>query len=578
MTSSLFSQVSLPQLLGGLAPSQELAGVTALVEEILVEDIGETEASQFLAEARELRRLLDGSELLERVLKQQTRAEQALLAISSEKRDRAQTGAQQRAADLFSTHQRRQLSEAVGRTLDSAVVNGRRTVEALSELVWIPSVSDLEGMSDGRVANVIDEVVGMLPDNFDAQVLCAKAANPLLYAERIVDPAKPTVVIYAHADVQPVKDREWEGGPFSIFYRGGRLFGRGTADNKSGIVSAIAAVEAFDRAEVELPVNVVLIVEGEEEIGSPHLGVYLAQIQQWLAAKGLKADVLVVTDGVNVDTHVPTIAVSARGLTHFSVRVQTAGGGVHPGVNSHVPSAFQAWSVLEYELLRNQGREFALSGLKRLAPAIPPGLVNSIASSGLESEPILRASGRMLEGVLFVIDPSHHPLAALGRDFSVTTMGLKEVAEGEPAVGVIPHLVNGTLQLRIPPGVDASQAAALFGDFLNKARPLGAHVTAQQVGPVVSPWDFGPLDHPHLQMMGAALATGYGRQSVLLPMGGSNGFLAPFSQMFPQTPLLTIGLSDPAANIHGSNESLDVRDLISQTQAIIAFLSMMGEI
>ncbi|MBI4125461.1 MAG: M20/M25/M40 family metallo-hydrolase [Deltaproteobacteria bacterium] len=577
MTTVNFSSFTLPHLFGGLAPSAGLAEITTNIERNLAEvAVLDGSAQSFMADAAALKTLLEGGAPLGTILAQQEKGTQSLVFISPDEQEKVRAVVQAAMASWFRARQ--PLGYAAGRTFSAAEVGGRTAVQNLDMLVSIPSVSDSQTMPNRQVGDVMEAIHSLLTGvGFQVEILRGEG-NPLVYAQRIVDPANPTVLIYAHADVQPVKEREWEHDPYKVYYKNGRLYGRGTADNKSGTVSAMAAVEAFDRAGVELPVNVVVIVEGEEEVLSPNLGGHLLQIQERLQSRGLAPGALVVTDGVNVDTHIPTIAVSARGVANFKVRVQTAEGGVHPGLNPQVPSAFQAWSVLENDVLRDEGVDLVVEELRGLVPPIPNELITSWRESGLDNrtvESILRVSGRMLDGVRLAVSGSHL-LAEVGRQFSATTMDLRQIVEDGQMPGVIPHAVEGTLQLRIPPGVDADQAAEIFIQLLNHARPLGAHVAAERVGPVVSPWE-GPLDHPALQIMGAALAAGYGRPSVLLPIGGSNGFLHPFSRMFPQTPLLMIGLADPTANIHGPNESLDVGDLLAQTHAIIAFLSMMGE-
>src|SRR5438876_4051766 len=195
--------------------------------------------------------------------------------------------------------------------LDWLKANHTSLVNDLAELVAVPSIS-----TDGEHQKEIDQTAALTCEQMrqaglqNVEVLRCGASNPYAYGEWLGAPGKPTVFLYAHHDVQPINFAEdWQSDPWTLTRRGGRLFGRGAADDKGAITAQLGAIAAFLQARGSLPVNVKMIVEGEEEVGSSNLLDFFQEHKE-----RIHSDVIVVNDTENIDTGVPSITYSLRGI------------------------------------------------------------------------------------------------------------------------------------------------------------------------------------------------------------------------------------------------------------------------
>src|SRR4051794_2653918 len=226
----------------------------------------------------------------------------------------------------------------------------------LEALVRIPSVSALPEHADDvrRSADLTADL--FRAEGFDVEILTAEGGGPAVEATRPAPDGAPTVLLYAHHDVQPIGDpADWKSEPFEPTERGERLFGRGTADDKAGIAVHLAAVRAHG---ADLPIGVSVLVEGEEEIGSPTLERFLAE-----HSDRLRADAIVIADSTNWEVGVPALTTSLRGLVECFVEVRTLDHGVHSGMyGGVVPDALTALCRLLATLHDEQGN-VAVEGL-----------------------------------------------------------------------------------------------------------------------------------------------------------------------------------------------------------------------
>src|SRR5436190_7569470 len=342
------------------------------------------------------------------------------------------------------------LSDAVRQVLPSARAD-------LERLVRIPSVSaDPDAArhvwaSAAEVATLLREAG--LPE---VDVVTAGESRPAVLGRRPGPPGAPTVLLYAHHDVQPPGEAaDWDSDPFEPAERDGRLYGRGTADDKAGVAVHLAALRAHgDR----LPVGVTVLVEGEEEIGSPALPEFLAAY-----AGRLRADVLVLADSINWAVDVPALTTSLRGGANVTVEVRTLRHGVHSGAyGGPVPDALTALCRLLATLHDERG-DVAVAGLAR-GTADPLDL----------TEGQLRADSGLLDGVRLIGTGglTERPWARP----AVAVIGVDAPAADAASNTLIPA-ARATVSMRVAPGDDITRARAALVSHLESHAPWGAQVT-----------------------------------------------------------------------------------------------------
>lgn len=435
---------------------------------------------------------------------------------------------------------------ALRRAVTDALPATRR---ALEDLVRIPSIS-ADPARAGDVDRAAAEVARLLTAAGlpDVSVVAVPGGKPAVIARSPAPAGAPTVVLYAHHDVQPTGPAAaWSSAPFEPVERDGRLYGRGTADDKAGIAVHLAAVTALRAADGGLGLGVTVLVEGEEEIGSPALDLFLDTY-----ATELAGDVLVIADSANWKVGVPALTVSLRGLVDVEVTVATLDHGVHSGMyGGPVPDALTTLCRL-LATLHDDAGDVAVAGLVSSDPvASPDGPVDL-------DEAEFRADAGLLDGVATIGRGSL--TARLWTHPSVTVLGIDATPVAD-AANVLTPSARAKVSLRLAPGQDPAAATRALSDHLTGHAPWGARVTV----------DAGAEGHPYAAdttapvyaLATAALEEAFGAATVLAGAGGSIPLVASYRAGHPGAAVLVTGVEDPATRAHSTDESLHLADFAS---------------
>jgi acetylornithine deacetylase/succinyl-diaminopimelate desuccinylase-like protein len=428
-----------------------------------------------------------------------------------------------------------------------------RVVAELEDLVRIPSVATDPGPVRASAERTRDILGGA---GADARLLEMTGGPPAVFA-RLDGPADgPTVLLYAHHDVQPAATPDaWTSPPFEPAVREGRLYGRGAADDKSGIVTHAAALRAL--ADNAPPCTVKIVVEGEEEHSTEHLAELVGG-----HADLLRADVALVADGGNVRTGHPTIGTSVRGSTQIDVTVEVLPIAQHSGAfGGPLPDAVMALARMIASLHDDRG-EVVVDGLHAFTWEGTPWTEEEFRDeSGVFPEVELLGSGTIADRTM-----SKPSINILGFDApSVRDVANQIVPSATAAVG-----------LRMAPGEDVHRARDAVIAHLRAAAPWGVHVT---IGGDTGEPGRGYLVDTTTDAFGAArqaLSDAFDHDVAEVGSGGSVPFVAQLAETFPGIAVLITGAADDRSNAHSVDESVDLADLERMIVAEALFLSRLG--
>ena len=461
----------------------------------------------------------------------------------------------------------------VRKALDSLEARFDSAVDELSVLSRIPSVS-ASGFDPGEVRRSAEAVCDLLLDaGLDAAEVVdltpragAAPAHPYVLAEWLrAGEGAPTLLLYAHHDVQPPgRASHWDSPEFEPTLRDdGRLYGRGVVDDKAGVVVFAAAIRAWLDATGALPVNVKLVVEGEEEIGSGHLAEFLAEHRERLSA-----DVIVLSDTANLEAGLPSMTTSLRGLVNIDVHVRALDHPLHSGMwGGPVPDAATALAMLLARISNPDG-SVAVSGLCDDVPKL-----TSVERAALEALPFdaaaFRSDAGLVESATLGGASGAEVYEKLWRRPSIAVTAL----EAMPLAGAANQLIaeaHARVGLRLAPGQDPARAARILDDFLRAHPPRGVEVETK-IESQAAGWSTEPVG-PAFDAAARALSAGYEREPVFIGCGGSIPFVGPFAEVLGGVPALLLGLEDPICNAHGENESLHLGDFRKAMRAAVCLL------
>jgi acetylornithine deacetylase/succinyl-diaminopimelate desuccinylase-like protein len=437
----------------------------------------------------------------------------------------------------------------------AAVAAGQGTARAeLETLVRIPSISaDPDRRDDVRASAEATADLLRAHGLESVRLAGVEGSQPYVIGEWMhAGDDAPTVLLYAHHDVQPpgVVDN-WESDPFEPAERDGRLYGRGSCDDKAGGVAHAHAVSAWLTTSGALPCNVRVLIEGEEEIGSPTLLAFLEAHRD-----ELRSDVLVLADAGNWKVGVPGLTYSLRGLAAADIELRALDGPVHSGMaGGAVPDPVAGLARVLASLVDERG-DVAVAGI--WDDVRPPTEAERTPIAGLDDDParFAREIG-VRPGVELAGNPGTTLHERLWFRPSLTVIGL----DAHPIKGSSNQVIaraGARVSLRLVPDQDPERVLAQLRAHVERHVPWGLelHFRALEGAPA---WQTDPTG-PAFDAARRALRAGFGVDAVLMGVGGSIPFVGPFADAFGGIPALLLGPSDPHSRIHGENESLHLGD------------------
>jgi acetylornithine deacetylase/succinyl-diaminopimelate desuccinylase-like protein len=441
---------------------------------------------------------------------------------------------------------------AVARALEDLVAHEPETLDDLVALARIPSVS-ARPAPDEDVEASCDAVLRLMEKaGLSAERLEIEGAHPYALGHRVEDPSLPTLLLYAHHDVQPEGDpRRWTSPPYEPTRRGDRIYGRGIVDDKAGVLVHLAAIGAWRRATGRLPVNVHFLVEGEEEIGSDHLAECLRRFRS-----KMPADAIVLTDTSNLASGLPSLTTRLRGLVKVEVEVRGFSHALHSGMwGGPLPDPVMGMSRLLASLVDEDG-DVAVPGVRAGAKPLSKAARGALARLPFDERAFRRDAGAVkglrlhAEGAAGVYGAQWHRPA-----LAVTAL---EASPVEGSSNQIVPSARARIGVRIVPGQDPKRVQAALVRHLKENVPWGLSLTVRPM--TASPAWSTDSSGPAFDAARRALRAGYGVEPVEIGAGGSIPFVGPFAKALGGAPALLIGIEDPACNAHAEDESLSLPD------------------
>ncbi|MBI4841729.1 MAG: dipeptidase [candidate division NC10 bacterium] len=424
-------------------------------------------------------------------------------------------------------------------------------VEELKAFLRIPSVST-KSEHKGDVQKAAEWLAAeMRRIGLEHVQILPTAGHPVVYADWLHAPGKPTALIYGHYDVQPPEPLDlWITGPFEPTIRNGELYARGAVDDKGQVFMHLKSLEAHLKTQGVLPVNVKLLIEGEEEIGSPNLDPFILKHLDLI-----RADVVVISDTAMMAKGVPGITVGLRGLNYFQLDVEGTKSDLHSGSfgGSVVNPAFALAQILT-QLKDKNGR------------ITIPGFYDDVRRLSAEERRALarlpfseRKFQKDLAAPALFGEKGFTTLERIWARPTLEINGLVSGFIGEGAKTVLPGRAMAKVSMRLVPDQDPAKIARLFIRHVKRLCPKTVRLKVAEISGRGTPW-LAPTDHPAMQALARAIQKGFGKQPVFTRTGGTIPVVATFTRLL-KVPSLLMGIGLPDENAHAPNEKLDLDNL-----------------
>lgn len=444
--------------------------------------------------------------------------------------------------------------------IDSYIeANKDRFINELLDLLRIPSVSaDPKYKADvARCAEAVKQ--RLIEAGLDQVEVCPTAGHPIVYGEKIVDPRKPTVLVYGHYDVQPPDPLElWDSGPFDPVIKDGMIYARGSADDKGQFYMHVKAIETMMK-NGGLPCNVKVMIEGEEEVGSDNLGIFVSNNKEKLAA-----DVVLISDTSMIANDVPSINTGLRGLSYLEVEVTGPNRDLHSGVyGGAVANPINALCEM-IASLHDQDRRITIPGFYDAVKELSKAERDALAEAPFNEDAYMKDLG--IDAVRGEKGYTTEERSSIRPTLDVN--GIWGGYIGEGAKTVLPSKAYAKISMRLVPDQKSDVITKLFADHFVKIAPPGVKVE-------VRPHHGGeaavtPIDSPAYQAASLAMEETFGKKPIPTRGGGSIPIVALFeAELGLKTVLFGFGLDSD--NIHSPNEKYGVFNYMQGIRSIPRF-------
>lgn len=431
-------------------------------------------------------------------------------------------------------------------------------LEELKEWIAIPSIS-ADPEYRGQVRRCCERLVDRMREAGLESELLETDGNPLAYGQWLGAPGKPTMLVYGHYDVQPVDPLAlWQSPPFEAEVRDGNIYGRGAVDDKGQVLMHLAAIEAHLRTRGRLPINVKVVVEGEEEIGSPSFEPALMRHREKFAA-----DLAVISDTAVYSQDLPSLTTSIRGLVHWEVTVTGPAEDLHSGYfGGLIDNPIEALARMIARLKDGDGRVEVPGFYDGVAP------IDAATAAELRALPFDRETEARNLGVPAL--GGEHGVAPLERQWLRPTLECNGIWGGYQGPGsktIIPSWAKAKISARLVAGQDPGHVKEVVFAFLQRIAPPTVRVEIEASGDVRAVHT--SREHPAVAAAARAMEAGFGKPPVFIGTGGTIGPVASFDRILG-IPQVLIGVGLPDDRIHAPNEKFALSQFFGGIKTICA--------